>query len=161
MQSIKSKGERAAWGIVVVVPLVLLVLGALGVYVTVRWEDAVRRERARIEAALTPERRQARDLQQQQQRQAEERRLQANEQAYARSVEEQKRAHAVEVELCALRSACSKYPAARQDCATAANFSRCIEIKTGRAVDEGTCTLKGEVSNPPDNMPGWFACLGD
>jgi hypothetical protein len=59
--------------------------------------------------------------------------------------------------LCRLRSSCALYPAARQECAIAANFANCIDIKIG--VGWGSCTNDGHLRNPPSDMPGWLDCL--
>jgi hypothetical protein len=59
--------------------------------------------------------------------------------------------------LCLLRSACERYPAARQECAVAAHFADCIEIKIG--VRYPGCTDAGHLSTPPDDMPGWLDCF--
>lgn len=100
-------------------------------------------EQRKADQALTPEERQERQEQQ----------ARSNEERGARLARENARAKS----LCRLRSSCALYPAARQECAVAANFANCMDIKVG--VGWGSCMNDGHLRNPPSDMPGWLACL--
>jgi hypothetical protein len=64
-------------------------------------------------------------------------------------------------DLCTIRSICSKYASARQECATAGNFDQCMKIKMGDdAWKVGSCTSDGNYRNAPPDMPGRVRCLG-
>jgi hypothetical protein len=110
--------------------------------------------RFKAERALPVEERQRRDAEREA-KAVEER--QKQEASWKEFIAQEARKTARAENLCRLRSSCAQYPAARQDCAVAARFADCIEIKIG--VGLGACTAQGQVSNPPPDMPGWFDCL--
>jgi hypothetical protein len=61
---------------------------------------------------------------------------------------------------CQLKRICTQYAAARQDCAVAANFDRCIQIKMGRE-DRlyFACTNDGKLYFSNSDEPGTFECF--
>ena len=87
--------------------------------------------------------------------------IEAREAAEARQSAEQAAAQETKRRLCEVKSICERYGQARQDCAPAADFDRCIRIKMG---EEGygvldACTDGGHLkaqSQPPE--PGAVEC---
>lgn len=86
-------------------------------------------------------------------RERQEQQARSNEEFAARLARENARTKS----LCRLQSSCALYPGARQECAIAANFANCMDIKIG--LDWGSCTNDGHFRNPPSDMPGWLDCL--
>lgn len=64
--------------------------------------------------------------------------------------------------LCQLPSMCAEYGRARQECATAGSYDRCMTIKMDGAylsLAQSECTNDGDVAAPPSNMPSALTCL--
>jgi len=60
-------------------------------------------------------------------------------------------------QLCELRSRCVRYGDARQECAIAADFNRCVSVKMN-GEDATGCTISGEILNPPPDLPYALVC---
>ena len=64
--------------------------------------------------------------------------------------------------MCYQKKTCGKYAVARQECATAGNFSNCILVKLGdedgNTIDQ--CTNDGKLVNPPPDMLNAVECWG-
>jgi hypothetical protein len=110
--------------------------------------------RFKAEHALPVEERQRRDAEREA-KAVEER--QKQETSWKEFIAQKARETARAENLCRLRSSCAQYPAARQECAVAANFANCIDIKIG--VGLGSCTNDGHLSNPPSDTPSWLDCF--
>ena len=63
--------------------------------------------------------------------------------------------------LCELRSLCERYASVRQECATAGNYEKCIEIKTGysQRFFDASCRNDGSVDASIE-LPNRMQCLG-
>jgi hypothetical protein len=64
--------------------------------------------------------------------------------------------------LCALKSACEKYGAARQECAVAGNFKNCLRVKMGSDDYEmsDSCTEDGKPAGVADSdIPNSVTCF--
>jgi hypothetical protein len=63
-------------------------------------------------------------------------------------------------ELCRLSAVCTKYGRSRQDCAVAANFENCMEIKMGHDASLIlNCTDEGQIWSPPKDAPSAVECF--
>jgi hypothetical protein len=75
---------------------------------------------------------------------------------------EEKRTLDTTASLCRLRVLCNDYPGARDVCATAGNFEKCMAIKLGSRDDyqDATrlCTNSGEFAVDPEKTPSVWAC---
>lgn len=62
---------------------------------------------------------------------------------------------------CALRTMCPKYSEARQQCAVAGNYDRCMSIKLGgdSIIAQWSCTTSGEPVPLAADMPSFLECL--
>jgi hypothetical protein len=63
-------------------------------------------------------------------------------------------------DLCRLSAVCTKYGRSRQDCAVAANFENCMEIKMGRDASlTFKCTDEGRVGGQIPYVPSASECF--
>jgi hypothetical protein len=62
--------------------------------------------------------------------------------------------------MCHQQGVCDKFGKARQECATAGNYDRCIDIKLGAddAASVGSCTEDGKMTYTPPDMPNSINC---
>jgi hypothetical protein len=64
--------------------------------------------------------------------------------------------------LCAVKSACSKYAEARQECAVAGNFDNCLQVKMGSEdyALKDSCTEDGKLAGvSPSDIPDPVSCF--
>lgn len=63
-------------------------------------------------------------------------------------------------DLCHIKDVCSAFASARQECAVAGDFNRCLDIKLGHDLPfVSYCSADGELVNTPSDLPNSIQCI--